>query len=51
MAELWNHSNRVRFRTEKSLFFSAFAAKFSIVGAANQALSALHNNGAFGLVH
>jgi len=49
MAAILNHSNRVRYRTEKSLFFGIFAAKF-FGGAGNQALSALNNKGFFGLV-
>jgi hypothetical protein len=43
MRAFLNHSNRVRFRTKKSLFFSDFAAKFSAGGAANRTLSALNN--------
>jgi hypothetical protein len=50
MFELWNHSNRVRYRTEKSLFFSLFAAKFCW-GAANQPLGILNDKqGVIGLV-
>ncbi len=50
MSELLNHSNRVRYRTEKGLFFHLFAAKFLTRGAANQAPCVLNDEGVFGLV-
>jgi hypothetical protein len=50
MPKLLNRSNRVRYRTEKSLFFSDFAAKFLMGSAANRTLSAVNKKGVFGLV-
>jgi hypothetical protein len=51
MTMLCHHANRVRFRTEKCLFFNGFAAKFCAGGAANRTLSALNKKGIYGLVH
>jgi hypothetical protein len=50
MPVLLNHSNQVRYRTEKSLFFSSVAAKFVLEGAASQALYSLNDKEVFGLV-
>jgi hypothetical protein len=51
MPEFLNHSNQVRYRTEKPLFFSLFAAKFRVGDAANQMLCIFKEEGGFGLVH
>jgi len=50
MTAILNDSNRVRFRTEKSLFSGFFAAKFPSRGAANRTLSMANKKGTCGLV-
>lgn len=50
MTELLSHCKRVRFRTEKSLFFRRFAATFRVGDGAIPTLSALSNKGTYGLV-
>jgi hypothetical protein len=49
MPKLCNRFNRVRFCTEKSLFFSGFAAKL-FAGAASRTLSSVNKKGSVGLV-
>jgi len=50
MPKFLNHSNRVRYRTEKSLFLSVFVVKFVFGHDANQPLYSLKDKGVFGLV-
>jgi len=50
MPVILNRSNRVRFRTEKSLFSGFFAAKFPFGRAANRTLSRVNKKGTCGLV-